>query len=141
MTSKERFLAAMQNKVPDRVPVTPDISCYVPCKKQGIPFWDILFYNAIPLWKAYLETVDYFGLDAWTSGHMGLSLKYSDLDYEEQTKIEYDRSKDAMIRKRKIKTPDGDLMTTEVCFRFDPPSPVEKPIKTACWLIFYNQFN
>jgi len=30
MTSRERFLAAMRNDIPDRVPVAPDISTYMP---------------------------------------------------------------------------------------------------------------
>jgi len=41
MTSKERFLTAMQGN-------------YIPAKRTGLPFWDIYFGSQIPLWKAYL---------------------------------------------------------------------------------------
>ena len=60
MTSRERFLTAMRaGGIPDRVPVTPDISNYIPCKRTGRPFWDIYFKNEVPLWKAYLNAADY----------------------------------------------------------------------------------
>lgn len=130
MTHAERFLAAMKNQIPDRVPVTPDISFYIPCKKQGIPFWDILFYNAVPLWKAYLEAVDYFGIDAWTGGHMSLMPTCDQARFVETVDTYYDKSQDAMIRKRRVKTPDGEMTSAEVCFRFEPPTFVEKPIKS-----------
>ena len=65
MAPKERFLTAMQNRVPDRVPVAPDTSNYIPCKLTGLPFWDVYFHQAVPLWRAYLDVVDQFGFDAW----------------------------------------------------------------------------
>jgi uroporphyrinogen-III decarboxylase len=63
MTSRDRFLAAMRNQVPDRVPVTPDMSNYIPCKRTGLAFWEIYFENKIPLWQAYLDATDYFGIE------------------------------------------------------------------------------
>ncbi|MCK5504606.1 MAG: hypothetical protein KAJ10_05560 [Thermodesulfovibrionia bacterium] len=143
MTSKQRFIAAMQNKVPDRVPVTPATSCYIPCSRLGIPFWDTLFYEKVPLLQAYLDTADYFGFDAWTGGHMGLALKYEKPKCEEKINIYYDKDRDAMIRDRLINTPDGTLSSKEICFRFDPPTMTEKPIKNLIedWPKFRHTLN
>jgi len=63
MNSKERMLYAILNKKPDMVPVAPDISNMIPAKMSGRPFWDIYFYNNPPLWKAYLNALDYFKFD------------------------------------------------------------------------------
>jgi uroporphyrinogen decarboxylase len=65
MTSRERMLCAMMNRQPDRVPVAPDISNMVPCRLTGKPFWDIYLYQDPPLWRAYMDAVEHFGLDGW----------------------------------------------------------------------------
>ena len=57
MTSRERMLAALANKQPDRVPACPDISNMIPIKLTGKPFWDIYLYKDPPLWQAYLNAV------------------------------------------------------------------------------------
>ncbi len=59
------MLIAMTNGIPDRVPVTPDISNMIPCRLTGKPFWDIYYFNDPPLWQAYLDAVKYFGFDGW----------------------------------------------------------------------------
>ncbi|MHC4675164.1 MAG: hypothetical protein ACYTBZ_21980 [Planctomycetota bacterium] len=119
----------MVNKIPDRVPAVPDISNYIPCKRTGLPFWDIYFYEKIPLWEAYLKAMDYFGGEAWVASCCAAPL------LQEQSKVErlhqdvYDRDRYAMIRRTTIRTPDGDLTQELTCFRYDPPSPTQKPIK------------
>lgn len=65
MTSRERMLAAMRNGQPDRIPVAPDISNMIPCRRTGKPFWDIYLYQDPPLWRAYMDTVRYFDMDGW----------------------------------------------------------------------------
>jgi uroporphyrinogen decarboxylase len=129
MTSRERFVTALRNEVPDRVPVTPDFSCYIPCKRTGLPFWEVLFEEAVPLWRAYLDTADYFGIDPWTGGHMGLPAVRGDARAEWRSELAYDRDRDAMTRATTMRTPDGDLTQREICFRAEPPTLVEKPIK------------
>lgn len=59
------MLVAMTNGVPDRVPVTPDISNMIPCRLTGKPFWEIYYFNDPPLWRAYLDAVKYYGFDGW----------------------------------------------------------------------------
>ena len=72
MTSKERMLCAVKNGKPDMVPVAPDISNMIPCKLTGKPFWDIYLYNNPPLWKAYIDAVQYFGFDGWLDNIPGV---------------------------------------------------------------------
>jgi uroporphyrinogen decarboxylase len=129
MTPKDRFLTAMRNDVPDRVPVTPDISNYVPCKRTGLPFWEIYFDNAVPLWKAYLDAADYYGIDAWVASCTGVPLRYEASPVEIVSETSYDKRRDAMVRRTVHHTPAGDLETEDVCYRYDPPTPTVKPIK------------
>ena len=130
MTSKDRFLIAMRaGGVADRVPVTPDISNYIPCKRTGLPFWDIYFKGKIPLWKAYLEAADYYGIDAWMASCTFIPFLFTPSRVERKTELVSDKAQDAMIEKTVLRTPDGDLTQQSLCFRGDPPSPIEKPIK------------
>lgn len=130
MTSRERFLTAMKNRIPDRVPVTPDISTMIPAKRTGLPFWDVFFYGKADFRKAFLDASDYFGLDCWTAGHMWAKMEWGPSRVESRHEDRFDRSRDAMIRRTVLHTPDGDLTREETCFRYEPPSPTEKPIKS-----------
>ena len=56
------------------MPVAPDISNMIPCRLTGRPFWDIYYYSEPPLWQAYLEAVDRYGLDGW--------FIYGDMQYQ-----------------------------------------------------------
>ena len=130
MTSRERFLAALKNQVPDRVPVTPDISNMIPVKRTGLPFWDIYFYGKADFQKAFLDTSDYFGLDCWTAGHMWDGIQWEPSRVEYRSEDRFDSQRDAMIRRTVLHTPDGDLTGEQTCYRYDPPSPTEKLIKS-----------
>ena len=129
MTPKERFLAAMRNEIPDRVPVAPDISTYIPTKRTGLPFWDVHFFGAYPLWQAYLEAADYYGMDAWVAPVMWVPFVYEDSRVEWSNETVYMKEKDAMLRKTLLRTPDGDLTQEDICFRNDPPATRVKLIK------------
>lgn len=127
MTPRERFLTAITGGVPDRVPVTPDISNYIPAKRTGLPFWDIYFRRKIRLWEAYIEAAEHFGLDMWIASCTGAPLIAGEPEVEESLEEVPDR--DAMIRRRVWHTPDGDLSGADLCFRQDPPTHIERPIK------------
>ena len=129
MTPKERFLAAMRNEVPDRVPVAPDTSTYIPTKHTGLPFWEVLMEGKVPLWQAYLDVADYFGMDAWTAPVMGIPFVRQNVQAEWRSEYVFDKDRDAMLRKSIVHTPDGDLTQEEVCFRWDPPATSIKLIK------------
>ena len=130
MTPKERFLAAMRRQVPDRVPVAPDISNFIPCKLTGMPFWDIYFFNHVPLWRAYLAAADHYGIDHWMASCTGAPLRYENPRVEWKSATRYDAALDGMVCNTTIRTPDGDMTAESICLRLDPPSPTEKPIKS-----------
>lgn len=129
MNSRERFLRALSNQVPDRVPVTPDTSNYIPAKRTGLPFWEIYFKGSVPLWKAYLETADHFGFDPWNCSSWGPGFVHEDVGAEWKSQDAFDASQDAMIRRTRVRSRLGELTSAQLCFRSDPPSPIEKPIK------------
>ena len=56
-------MKVLHRKLPDCVPVCPDISNMVPVRLTGKPFWDIYLYQDPPLWKAYIDAVKYFNID------------------------------------------------------------------------------
>lgn len=64
MNSRERLLAVLAGKIPDCVPVSPDMSNMIPARLTGKPFWDIYLYNNPPLWEAYIQCAKYFDVDA-----------------------------------------------------------------------------
>jgi len=105
------------------------MSNYIPCKRTGLPFWDIYFYKKIPLWHAYLDAADYFGIDAWLAGCAGAPFEYDGGSVERSQEYRLDESKDAMLRTTTFQTPDGELTAVDTCFRYDPPTPSEKPVK------------
>jgi uroporphyrinogen decarboxylase len=119
----------MQNGIPDRVPVAPDTSTYIPTKRTGLPFWEVLLQGRVPLWKAYLDVADYYGMDAWTAPVMGIPYTYDETQAEWHSRDVYDRERDAMIRHTTVRTPDGDLTQEEICFRADPPFTTKKFIE------------
>ena len=129
LTSRERFLAAIRNEVPDRVPVAPDISTYIPTRRTGLPFWEVLMEGRVALWQAYLDAAVYYGLDAWTAPVMGLPMLYEDAQAVWQHQHRFDTSRDAYMRSSTVSTPAGTLSQQVVCYRGDPPVAVEKLIK------------
>jgi uroporphyrinogen decarboxylase len=72
MTPKERLLACLAGKIPDCVPVAPDISNMVPARLTGKPFWDLYLYNDPPIWEAYIAAAKYFGFDSVMDGYFPL---------------------------------------------------------------------
>jgi len=59
------MLIAMKGDQPDCVPVAPDISNMIPCRLTEKPFWDIYLFQDPPLWRTYIDAVEYFGFDGW----------------------------------------------------------------------------
>ena len=79
MTSRERLLAVLNRKIPDHVPVCPDLSNMVPAKMTGKPFWDIYLYEDPPLWKAYMDCVKYFDFDClWDAYYLSIPVDSED---------------------------------------------------------------
>ncbi len=128
MNSRQRFLSAIQNHIPDRVPVTPDISNYIPARRTGLPFWDIYFHKKIELWEAYIEAADYFKMDMWIASCTGADLVLDDRVTASEEIFGWPE-RDAMIQRTTWRTPDGELSQEDICFRADPPTHRERMIK------------
>ena len=126
LTPRERMITAMTNGVPDRIPVTPDISNMIPSRLTGKPFWEVYYFADPPLWQAYLEAVKYFGFDGWfTEGEMQYQWpgdRYRVIEDMQKTEDRW------VVRYRgRI---DGCRYTTETTFYAgDPPTTTEKIIK------------
>lgn len=83
----------------------------------------------VPLWQAYLDVADYFGMDAWTAPVMGIPFIRDNNQTEWHSESIFDKDRDAMLRKSTVHTPDGDLYQEDICFRWDPPVTSVKLIK------------
>lgn len=131
MTSRERVITAIRNGIPDRVPVAPDISTYIPMKRSGLTdrdFWTECKGN-LPRWRAYLDAADYFGLDAWTATAFGLPIINEPAQAEWKSESVVDKARDALVQTTTVKTPDGELEQVRVCYRGDQAAPSERLIK------------
>ncbi len=123
MTNKERMLTAMRGGTPDRVPCSPDTNWTIPQRLLDVPSWDIYYYNKPPIWKAYNDSVKYFGIDGFSHhGYYDIPLKKgSELKNEE---IFSDGKK--LIVRTTFSCPKGILTQEETYFRDEPPTPTKK---------------
>ena len=125
MSSRERMMCAMTGGTPDRIPVAPDISNMVPCRRTGKPFWEIYANDNPLLGHAYMDAVRYYGMDGWyIYGRMDYTVKEP-----LETKREIIKNDDHWLVTTIIKTPVGDLRSAEYMGIDNPPSPTEKMIK------------
>lgn len=131
MTSRERLLACINRKIPDCVPVAPDISNMVPAKRTGLRFWDIYLYRKVSLWKAYIDSVKYFGFDSVMDGYIGARFdELGEIDHDTREYIVAER--DNKIYTRFAKKANGKYFwkpTVNVYLEWDPPFmdiPIEK---------------
>ena len=127
MTSRERMLTAFRNEEPDRVPVAPDISNMIPCRRTGKPFWDIYIHADPPLWRAYLDAVRHFDMDGWFI-YTGISpiREGARLAWRSE---EVARTDERITLRSTITTPDGDLTSETLYYRADPPTVTRKLIR------------
>ncbi len=126
MTSKQRFLTAMTNGRPDRVPCTPDFSNMIPCRLTGRPFWDIYLYGDPPLWRAYIKAASYFGIDPWFQDAR-LGYRYPDNGVSRESTI-VSRDDERIVQQTRIDTPAGRMLAEQTYYRGDPPTPTKKII-------------
>jgi uroporphyrinogen decarboxylase len=131
MASRDRMLAAMRNEVPDRVPVAPDISTYIPMRHSGCTprdFWTGT-KSGVPHWQAYLDAADYYGLDAWTAPAFGLPLTHEEAPVEWTHHSEVNTQRDSLVTRATVRTPEGDLHQESVCYRGDQAATTQKLIQ------------
>jgi uroporphyrinogen decarboxylase len=128
MTKRERIMTALRNEQPDRIPVAPDTSYMIPCKMTGKPFYEVLLRYNPPLWKAYLDVVDYFDFDGWFM-YGALQWKY---EGNSEVSHRYYETKDehgCLMVVHEIDTPKGTLREKTVYPDADCDTIVEKLIK------------
>ena len=109
MTSKERLLAAYRNRIPDRVPVSPEIWTATVIEHAGQPFHRLSGpFADMDFIKEWYDTQKYFGFDAWI---------LAELDQEESGE-NYDQKKTSRFLDEntietvaEIKTIKGNLRT------------------------------
>jgi len=68
VTGRERLLTVLAGRIPDCVPVCPDMSNMIPCRLTGKPFWDIYLYQDPPIWEAHIACAKYFDIDGFMDG-------------------------------------------------------------------------
>ena len=130
MTSRQRLLAVLHRELPDRVPVTPDVSMMMPCRYTGKPYWEVLFNDDPPLWQAHIALQKRFGYDAIVGAGLGAALSFS----AEDTGLPVERhvisrEKDRWLVEEINHTPKGQLTVRTVYFR-QKSSWIAKPMIT-----------
>lgn len=145
LTSRQRMITAMRNKIPDRVPVSPDISNMIPARLTGKPFWEIYVYDNPNLGEAYMDAVRYYGMDGWflyggvVGGNTEFPLVQSDVEFlfydnisvpkELVTKKIVSRDEEKLIEQWVVHTPLGDVEQSTAYYRFAPPWDVTNFVK------------
>ena len=125
MTAKERFLTAMTNGQPDRVPCSPDFSNMIPCRLTGKPFWDIYLNQDPPLWEAYINAAKYFDIDPWFFyGWLQFDCPVDSQIHREHEIVLADDER--IVRQTRLRTPAGQMLGEETFYRADPPTPTRK---------------
>jgi uroporphyrinogen decarboxylase len=120
------MVAAINNTMPDRVPVAPDMSNMIPCRLTGKPFWEIYYFSDPPLWRAYLDAVKTFGFDGWfTDGSMQYQWPGSrNKMVEDMRKLE-----ERCVVRYRGRVDDCRYTSETTYYAADPPTETEKIIK------------
>ena len=124
MTPRERLIAALRRQVPDRVPVSPDVSNMMPARYTGKPFWEIYVNENPPMWQAHLDLQRRFGYDMV----LGTGLGPGPHDPPSETRI-VSKTEEQWVVEEIIHTRKGDLTTTTLYPRDKSPW-VIKPLMT-----------
>jgi len=119
-------MTALRNQQPDRVPATPDISIMIPCRLTGRPFWEIEVNENPSLTFAYINAVEFFGIDGWMfNGTLDFVPRY---DIPSDRKILLQEPHKWIVQTT-FHTPEGDLVQTMVSPHDNPSTMTEKFIK------------
>ena len=126
MSPKERFMIAMTNGVPDRVPVTPDISNMIPARRTGLPFWELYYFNEPPVWQAYIDAAKHFGIDGW--------FIYGDMQWQwpgdrHETIESLEKEADRWVIRYRCRIDDVNYQREDTYFIADPPTWTHKPVQ------------
>jgi uroporphyrinogen decarboxylase len=139
------MLTAMKGGIPDRVPVSPDISNMIPARLTGRPFWEIYLNDNPSLGDAYLDACDRFEIDGWyLYGHVKGGNTDFPISDEARTGLCYDTffvpeelvsSRRDMSKSNRVdetivvQTPLGELESTTICLENAPPWDISNFVK------------
>lgn len=104
MTRHERLLAVLGRRIPDRVPIAPDVSLMMPARYTGKPFWDLFINDDPPPWRAHIALQQRFGYDMI----LGCGLGSGPDDPPTETRV-LSRSDDLWVAEEVTHTRLGDL--------------------------------
>ena len=126
LSPRQRFMTAMTNGIPDRVPTTPDISNMIPARRTGKPFWELYYFNEPPVWQAYIDTVKYFGIDGW--------FIYGDMQYQwpgdrHEAIEDLKKTADRWIVRYRCRVDEVNYQREDTFFVADPPTWTYKPVQ------------
>ncbi|MFW6303511.1 MAG: uroporphyrinogen decarboxylase family protein [Candidatus Sumerlaeota bacterium] len=123
MTSRERMLTAMAGGTPDRVPASPDTNWMIPARLRGGPFWQVYYHGDPPIWKAYNDSLDHFGIDGFS--HHG---KYNlpALDGVERSRKIISENSDMLVAESTLHCPAGTVTQETTFLRDEAPTPTKK---------------
>lgn len=124
MTSRERLLKVLNGEIPDHVPVAPDTSNMIPAKMTGLPFWDIYLYKKVPIWKAYIDCVKYFGFDSLMDGYVQILFEdLGEIDHQWEEVIVFRNENRIITQNYRIVNGKKDWQkTVNVYYRDNPPT-------------------
>ncbi|MHB9130331.1 MAG: uroporphyrinogen decarboxylase family protein [Armatimonadota bacterium] len=129
MTPRQRMLTAIGHGIPDRVPVAPDFSNMIPCRLTGKPFMHIYAEGDPPLWRAYLDAVQYFGIDGWFGSYGASPRVYAEHPTCDSTSRWLRQDTASWLQETVIRTPKGEMRTVTIFPHDQPPAPIERLIK------------
>jgi uroporphyrinogen decarboxylase len=132
MTPRERLLAVLAGKIPDCVPVAPDISNMVPARLTGKPFWQLYLYNDPPIWDAYVDAANHFDIDSLMDGYFPLTFPEERRNSGWETFIV--KRTDEMIVTQRCRKEEGRRTwadSVSVYYSDNPPTSVVTPEKAG----------
>jgi uroporphyrinogen decarboxylase len=119
------MLTAMAGGVPDRVPASPDTNWMIPARLVGGPFWQVYHYNDPPIWKAYNDSVRYFGIDGFS--HHGYPSVPGHPDAEWQGEI-VEQTDERLVTLGTFRCPAGELTSETTFLAGEAPTNTKKLI-------------
>ena len=130
MTGRQRLLTVLSRGLPDRVPISPDVSMMMPCRYSGKPYWEVLLNENPPLWQAHLDLQQLFGYDAIIGAGLGSGsgpdLEDAGLCVERSV---LSKTPERWVVKEITHTAKGDLSQRTVYF-YAKSSWIDKPLVT-----------
>lgn len=122
MTPKQRMLAAYRGQLPDTVPVAPEFWYYLPARLLGLDM--VTFERDVPLWEALLKTFRHYGTEGW--GAVFAAPPAPDVTSSERWT---DLGDGRFVARHTLRTPHGELTSSQAYDRREPSWATERPIK------------